>query len=125
MKKKKDFIEKINPLIMLFDSILIVSMGVTSLISLLIVMKCINEVWALSYISNINLFKHSIKIIGYLSLGLITAVTSNIWWKKNILDTDRDFQNTKLGWFAFILFIIIIYFMGWSVKIFIETIIFN
>ena len=33
MKKKKDLLEKINPLIMLFDSLLFVSIGITSLIS--------------------------------------------------------------------------------------------
>jgi len=121
----KKLLEKLNPLIFLFDSLLFVSIGITSIISLLMVMKCINEVWALDYISNINLFKHSIKIIGYLSLGLITAVTGHIWWIKNPLDVKRELEGTKLGWFSFILFIIILIIIGYSSKLFIEIVIFN
>ena len=122
---KKKLIEKINPLIYLFDMLLMVSMGITSLVSLLMVMKCINDVWALNYISNIDLFKNSIKIIGYLSLGLITLVTRYIWYKKNPLDVRRELDGIKLGWFVFILFFIILIILGYSLKLFIETVIFN
>ena len=118
---KKKLLEKINPLIFLFDTLIMVSIGVTSFVSVIMAMKYINEIYALTYISNIDLIKYVIKIIGFISLALITAVTMNIWYKENTLSVRRELEGTKLGWFVFILFFIIMFFIGWSLKIFIEV----
>ena len=117
----KKLSEKLNPSVYMFDMLLMVSIGVTSFVSVIMAIKYINEIFALTYISNINSIKYVFRIVGFVSLAIITVVTMNIWYKENIFDIKRELDGSKLGWICFILFIIITFFLGWSLKIFIEV----
>ena len=105
---------------LLFNTLVITSMGITSVVSLIMAMKYITEIYGLTYISNIDSLKYIFKIIGYVSLALMTAKCSDIWYKGNILDINTKFKNNKWNWLVTIIFFIILFFLLWSVTIFIR-----
>lgn len=109
-----------DSLSLLLNSLMILAMGITSIVSILMVMKYITEIFALTYISNIDLIKYVIKILGFISLTLITLKSSDIWFKKNPFPVDDKLKFNKYRLFVYIIFGIILFFIGWSLKIFIE-----
>ncbi len=105
----------------MLDMLLLVSIGVTSMVCVILAIKYIFEIFALTYISNIDGIKYVFRIIGFVSFALVTSFLMDKWYKENPLDIRRELDGTILGWVCFILFIIIILFLGWSLKIFVEV----
>lgn len=118
---KKKLSEKLNPLVYMFDMLLMVSIGVTSMVCVILAIKYIFEIFALTYISNIDGIKYVFRIVGFVSFALITLFIMNKWYKENPFDIRRELDGTILGWICFILFFVIMFFLGWSLKIFIEV----
>ena len=113
--------EQLNPLFYLVDMLMMVSIGITSTVCVILAIKYIFEIFALTYISNIDGIKYVFRIIGFVSFALITLFLMDKWYKENPFDIRRELDGTILGWVCFIFFIIIIFFLGWSLKIFVEV----
>ncbi|KKN27608.1 hypothetical protein LCGC14_0862950 [marine sediment metagenome] len=121
MKKELKLSEKLNPLVYMLDMLLMVSIGVTSMVCVILVIKYIFEIFALNYISNIDGIKYVFRIIGFISFALITLFLMDRWYKQNPLNVRRELDGTIWGWICFIIFIVILFFLGWSIKIFVDV----
>ncbi len=110
-------------LVLLLDILIIIFMIITSIISFFMVIKYIQEIFALTYISNINLIKWIIKTSGYIILSIISIMGADNWYE-NGLSKDMDTKlNIKSGIAIIIITFILILFMGWNFSIFLHWVV--
>jgi len=105
----------------LFDLLRWLFLCVVSVISFFMVMKYIKEIFALTYISNIDLIKWMIKIIGF----IILCVVSLIYSDNMIMISDKidSKKYAKLSIVIFIIMTILLIIVGWNFILFLEWVV--
>lgn len=122
IKKVKKNIIDYSPFIM--DIILSVSLGIASLITVIILMRYIQGIWTLTYISNIDLLKFILTSSGWVIL-LIAFARGFEYWYRNLnnewswiwKEIKRRKRLTLSEWVLFTL-ILIIFVIGFFVVIY-------